>query len=85
MMVIPFLISSRGVLCKISRELSSNNLVLSLIFVSPFFVRQADKPEKCLKCTKMPKMPKIMASLAQRRRLRRVSLRLYYKRLIFSA
>ncbi len=41
-----------------------------------------DKPEKCLKCAKMPK---IMVSLAQRRRLRRLSLRLYYKRLIFSA
>ncbi len=29
----------------------------------------------------MPKMPKIMVSLAQRRRLRRVSLRLLYKSL----
>jgi len=29
----------------------------------------------------MPKVPKIMASLAQRRRLRRVSLRLLYKSL----
>jgi hypothetical protein len=29
----------------------------------------------------MPKVPKIMASLAQRRRLRRVSLRLFYKSL----
>jgi len=33
------------------------------------------------KCTKMPKVPKIVASLAQRRRLRRVSLRLFYKSL----
>ena len=30
-------------------------------------------------------MPKIVASLAQRRRLRRVSLHLYYKHLVFSA
>jgi hypothetical protein len=36
---------------------------------------------ECLKCTKVPKLPKIMASLAQRRRLRRVSLRLLYKSL----
>jgi len=32
----------------------------------------------------MPKLPKIIVSLAQRRRLRRVSLHLYYKRQVFS-
>jgi hypothetical protein len=41
--------------------------------------------EEMPKMPKVPKMPKIMVSLAQRRRLRRASFRLYYKRLVSSA